>query len=312
MEIRGYFTNQGLELSAKLLTGATMEITRVTSGGSSTETPASAASLAQEKQVLAANQPIRSGNTVTIPVTLAATLAETAYTLTELGVYARDPERGEILYKVYRLSKPVDILPDSRLVLRFYLEETVSEDLNVVVTCSPAGLITETELAQVQKRLDANCITRRQLSIDVSELQRFLNGLPRLLTESIDITVSGTLTTSLTISDFYGDGELLIRADAQEGCTIQNQVTVKNCSVFVYLQGICAEAQENIGGKGLIDITSCPNVRIYNCSSVSNGDFTQNGYGIAAGVNSMVVAESVAVSGFNTGIFVGRNSLGNL
>lgn len=145
MEIHGFFTEKGLALSAKLLTGVGLTITRVEAGGG--QTAATSLNLAQARQVLAAGVPTRKGNSVVLPVTLAAALAGEDYSLTELGVYAQDPDEGEILYKVYRLKGPVTITAGSPAVLRFYLQETVSEGLEVTVACSPAGLITQSELA---------------------------------------------------------------------------------------------------------------------------------------------------------------------
>lgn len=132
------FYEKGLTLAAKLAAGSTLKITRVSAGAGQTAQTASA--LSQIRQNLTVGAPVRKENTATLPVTLATGLAESAYTLRELGVYAQDPSEGEALYKLYRLSEPVDISPNSRLVLRFYLEETVSQDVNTVVACEVQGL----------------------------------------------------------------------------------------------------------------------------------------------------------------------------
>lgn len=116
-------------------------------GSGKTGEPLIATSLPQVRQKLAVNTPTHNGNTAVIPATLAAAAAEEDYTLTELGVYASDPDKGEILYKVYKLSAPVAIAAGSQMVLRFYLEETVSQDVDITVVCSPAGLITEEDFA---------------------------------------------------------------------------------------------------------------------------------------------------------------------
>ncbi len=109
--MQGYFTTKGLALSAKLLTGDTLSISRVVAGSGQTQT--TAAALSGPCQTLAVNAPTHSGDTATIPATLAAASASGSYNLTELGVYANDSDEGEILYKIYKLSKPVSITAGS-------------------------------------------------------------------------------------------------------------------------------------------------------------------------------------------------------
>lgn len=213
-----------------------LAVTRVVAGSGSTADPLAATSLPRPKQTLAVNPPSRSGNTATIPATLAAALAKEAYTLTELGVYARDPNEGEILYKVYRLGRPVDIKPDSRMVLRFYLEETVSQDLGVTVECAPAGLITETDFAPVREKVMGTAVSYRNVEVDAAALPAYLAALPRLLTENLVIHVSGTVEEPISLNGFYGNGVLWLKADALGDWTVKNIMTMQDCSVRVSIQ----------------------------------------------------------------------------
>lgn len=144
MELLGYFTEKGTALSAKLLTGTALTITRVAAGDG--ETALSAAALERERQTLAVSAMRRSGATVVLPATLMAALAEEDYTLREIGVYARDPEEGEILYRLYRLSPAVPIAAGGSLVLRLELAETVSEAAQVTVEGTAVGLLTQADL----------------------------------------------------------------------------------------------------------------------------------------------------------------------
>lgn len=144
MEFVGFHTTKGLALSAKLLTGTALNITRVTAGAG--ETAPEAVVLAQEHQTLAVAAPRRDGTTVTLPVTLLAAQAEEDYALREVGIYARDPEEGEILYRVYRLDQPVDIAAGGQLVARMDLRETVGLATVVAVQTTAAGLLTQGDL----------------------------------------------------------------------------------------------------------------------------------------------------------------------
>lgn len=140
MELLGYFTSKGEALSAKLLMGTPLTITRVTAGDG--ETPADADALMHDRQALPVGTMLRDGPTVTLPVTLVAAAAADSYPLKELGVYAEDPDEGEILYRIYRTSQPMDIRADSPLTIRFYLKETVSDAAEVTVCSAAAGILT--------------------------------------------------------------------------------------------------------------------------------------------------------------------------
>ena len=144
MELLGFFTPQGKSLSAKLLTGTGLTVTRVTAGDG--ETPSDATALLRDCQTLSAGPLQRSGDTVMLPVTLTATTAEANYTLRELGVYAQDPDEGEILYRIYRLSHGVAVTAGKQLTIRFDLRETVSEAAEVTVVDSSSGLLTVADL----------------------------------------------------------------------------------------------------------------------------------------------------------------------
>lgn len=297
MDIQGYFTAKGLNLSAKLLSGATLEITRVAAGSGHTEKPASATSLPDIQQTLAVNTPTHSGNTAVIPATLAAAQAAADYTLTELGVYAKDSDQTEILYKIYKLSEPVNITAGGQMVLRFYLEETVSEDVDVMVVCSPAGLITETDFAPVRDRVEAASVASRSVTVAAEDLQAYLDSLPRLLTETLEINVTGDLTGNLDISNFYGSASWLEiqPADPDGTCTISGTVTVGDCSVPIRLIRLHVQVA---AGKthGLYSYRSMK-LSVEKCSFSGPGSET----GVHP-MNSMLYLSNCSISGFATAV----------
>lgn len=276
MEINGYFTRRGLELSAKLASGANLQITRVVAGsGATADTPA-VTTLPQPRQTLAVNTPTRSGTTVTIPATLTAALAETSYTLTELGVYAADPDQGEILYKLYRLDTPVNITAGSRMVLRFYLEETVSQDVDVTVSCSPDGLITEAKLEPLLSRVFSSYASQKTVTLEAAELPAYLAALPRLLTERLEIRVNGELTERVTMVGFYGSGSILIDGGVDRACTLKNSVYIADCSISIALKRLTFE-DPGAGGDtyhSTISVLNARQVYIEECALSSDGTGT--------------------------------------
>lgn len=282
MKIQGYFTGKGLLLGAKLAAGDVLTITRVLAGSGQTANPAKATALPQVKQTLAVNTPTHSGNTAVIPATLTAALAAEDYTLTELGVYAKDPDEGEILYKVYRLDTPVKVVSGSAMVLRFYLEETISEAADVTVLCSPAGLITEADFAPVQNTVQRTNTSTRNVTISASELPAYIASLPRLLTDVLTVNISGELTENLRISEFFGSGRLIIKASALGEATI-TKVDVSLCRIPVLFYNIVF--QEASGGAGASQgIVSNTASRVYLNGCSVTGQYAQAGDNAGFGV----------------------------
>lgn len=246
MNIQGIYTNKGLALTAKTAAGACLRVTRVVGGSGHTPDIPNAAALPEIRQTLAVGEARCAGSTAVLPVTLAAMELEDSYTLTELGVYAEDPNEGEILYCVYRLDEPVTIQAGSDTVLRFYLRQTVSEDGGAQVLCSPAGLITENDCAPVRKMVLTTGTPQRHVTMPASELQVYLNALPRLLTEHHVITLSGTNSNIVYLNDFYGCGSLTFRADNLGDCVFTRKLMLKNCSAPVIMEKLKWELGSNI------------------------------------------------------------------
>lgn len=211
MSLQGFYTTKGLALAAKIAAGTKLTITKVTAGSGITVENASA--LAQERQTLAVGTAETGKQTATLPVTLAEINAAASYSLTELGVYASDPDAGEILYQVFRLDEARSIAAGGESVYRFYLKETVGA-AGITVSCSPAGLLVDEDLAPVREKIFAVSAPAKSITLAASELSAYINALPRLLTESITITVTaGTAAQTLDLSNFYGSGRLRLIAD---------------------------------------------------------------------------------------------------
>lgn len=240
MNIQGTYTNKGLALTAKTAAGACLRVTRVVGGSGHTPDIPNAAQLLEIRQTLAVGEARCAGNTAILPVTLAAMELEDSYTLTELGIYAEDPNEGEILYCVYRLDEPVSIQAGSDTVLRFYLRQTVSKDGGARVLCSPAGLISESDCGPVRKKVLATGAPDRTVTVSMSELAAYLSKLPRLLTEKLTIKVSGEWTGRLPILWFYGSGTLTIQGEGT--AVIHGGIQIYNCSCMVLLENLTVKA----------------------------------------------------------------------
>ena len=274
MNIQGFYTNRGLDLAAKLLSGHTLNITRVVAGSGITADPENAAALADPRQELAVNSPVSNGATATIPATLTAAQADASYTLTELGIYAADPEEGEILYKLYRTESPIAINNTSGSVLRFYLEETLSDEQNISVICSPEGLVTEEMLSSVQERLLSSAVPERTVELSADEFPAYISALPRLLSERLTVTVTGTLNldqTALIVRGLHGAGSLTVRAEETGAFSLTGMLEFLDCSVPVCLKNITWQAPANLSKfKSLLTFSNCASGRAETCTFTGN------------------------------------------
>lgn len=108
-------TDKGTALQAKLVDGQTLHITKVVSGGAKVPV----VNLRQQTNVTDGGkeitlQPVRiEGDKTVLPVLLENTGLEEGYDLWQVGIYAQDPEEGEILYCLAQASEAKHI-PSSK------------------------------------------------------------------------------------------------------------------------------------------------------------------------------------------------------
>lgn len=133
----------------------------------------------------------------------------------------------------------------------------------------------------------------------VGELQAYLNAQPKMLTENLTITVSGTLNQTLGIPHFYGPCTLHIQAAERGGCTFQKGVTIRgekirftNClfsnnGAETHLDYEC-EAHQHVM------------LNLYTC------DFAGNGKGSAIVVHDFgkIIATSCTIKHYNRAVTV--------
>lgn len=270
MNLQGFYTTKGLTLAAKLAAGAKLSVTKVTAGSGTTAV--AAAGLAETKQTLTVGTTQTEGQSAVLPVTLAEVSAAASYLLTELGVYAKDPDAGEILYQVFRLDESRSVTAGGENVYRFYLKQTVGA-AGVTVTCSSAGLLTEADFEPTRSKVLSTAAGTVNAGMAAAELQAYLNALPRLLTADYTITVSGTHAGMITLNGFYGSGSITIRAAEVGDCALSNMVQVLNCAVPISIQKI--KWQEAVGGLGTgqsyLRISNAP-VILENCVLLGRKD----------------------------------------
>ena len=264
MSLQGFYTEQGLALAAKLSAGTKLTITKVTAGAGTTG--ALAAALVSEKQTLAVGAAEAEGNEATLHATLAEAEASADYTLAELGVYANDPEAGEILYQVFALEQTRGISAGGENVYHFCLKEDILGADGIEVLCSPAGLVRETAFTPVQSRVLAIDAPYRGVNLTPAELPAYLKALPRLLTEDLWIALSaGTCAENLYLGGFYGPGRLWIQAASEGEAVFTGGCYLSRCSAQIVLSKL-----KFVGGKGhyndIICVEDVPGCSLRSCT----------------------------------------------
>ena len=293
MKVQGTYTNKGLALSAKTAAGTCLRVTRVVGGSGHTQDIPNADQMSEIRQTLAVGEARCAGSTAVLPVTLAAVGLESSYTLTEFGIYAEDPDEGEILYCVYRLDEPTTIQAGSDTVLRFNLRQTISDDGGVEVFCSPAGLITESDCAPERKKVLAVSAPSRTVTVPMEELADYISRLPRLLTEKLTIKVSGEWTGQILITGFYGSGTLIVQGEGT--AVIHGDIQILNCGCMIQLENLTIQATAEMAENGgyLLYCVAALTVWTTDCTIVGLRNLT----GVRATDSSLVSLISSSVTG---------------
>lgn len=148
-------TQSGLALQAKLQAGCTLAITRAVTGGSAVaaDTLPGLTAIPDIRQNLALGAVTVAGCKASIPVSLINRGLSESYPLHLIGVYADDPDVGEILYFVARANSP-DTIPDEFSLPDFYADFVFdllfSDTADITVNVDSLALATKSDIEQLR------------------------------------------------------------------------------------------------------------------------------------------------------------------
>lgn len=333
MKLTGYYTTAGEKIAAGLLAGETLSVSRIAAGSGSTAL--SAAALSQEQQDLGPCEPEVSGTTAVMRCTLSSDQASAPYFLRELGVYALDAAGKEVLYLIFRLDEEVSINPAFRLVLRFNLEQTLSDGAGVKVTAPLTGLATQEELktkADLQdgfvpyeqlphltgsKNLFVNAATGSDdnpgtEAAPLKTIQAAIDSLPKDLGAgggSISVA-AGVYDEDVVIRGFYGgrdnDAINIVGATTMDDTRNVRSFAIVNTGCVVNLRGMCITGAQS----GVAVSVFGAKASLMDLHLKSGGE--ENATGVAVGVWSPAQAsiQRCTVEGYSSsGLLVDRASL---
>lgn len=173
-------TQQGLALEAKLVAGATLTITKAQTGSGSVPVanlPTQTA-VTSPQQTLSFRPVSVSDGVAVLPAYLRNDSLTTGYTATQVGIFAQDPDLGEILYFIAQTSAGTgtDIpsateMPGFTAEWTFYL--TFGQADNVTVTVDPANSVSQTQAqAMINSSLAAASFNASQITGGVLPVAR--------------------------------------------------------------------------------------------------------------------------------------------
>ena len=138
------------------------------------------------------------------------------------------------------------------------LAEFLAEQDNAV----KAALSSKAALS-AQETVEKTAISGQTVTLAASELQAYLNSLPRLVTDELYLYVAGELSAAVEVKNFYGPGILSISGQ-NGGFTMRNSMNISRCALPVYLEKIEFQEPENLAENSamlILKMLSRGNVR---------------------------------------------------
>ena len=153
------YTTLGLNLMAKLQTGATLEITRAVGGDGHTSADAlTALTEVTARQTLTLSNVVYKGSgQALLPVTLYNRGLTAGYPLRQIGIYAADPDDGEVLMLVAQSEQP-DTIPSAEdspdFVANFSFHIALGNAGRINVTYSLTDMATKADYAAFVEQIE--------------------------------------------------------------------------------------------------------------------------------------------------------------
>jgi len=150
-------TNQGIRLLAKLAaSGNSLNFTRAAAGsgsipgGTDPQDMEDLTTWKKDGQIVSCSA---SEDTASIVIQVTSEGVNTGFTVTEMGLYAEDPDEGEILYSYLDLTEdPQYIYAEGSAVVKFMemtINVVIDSAINVYAWFTPSGLVRMEDLVAI-------------------------------------------------------------------------------------------------------------------------------------------------------------------
>ncbi len=208
----GVLTAAGRELQAKVEGGVTLNLTKIKLGDG-TESMAAVdgmVDLVSPKAVLGISSAVAEGDVCTVTGVLSATQLSSGFYCREWGLFAEDPDAGEILFMITIDSQP-EWLPASteaaEVAATYAMNVAVANAENIEVNIDPAGLV---DVDMLNKWLGG---ADREKAYTVGTIVS-MNGLPALyylkcITPGTTAAATPVIPANVQIGDTITDGTVV-------------------------------------------------------------------------------------------------------
>ncbi|WP_303815311.1 glycosyl hydrolase family 28-related protein [Selenomonas ruminantium] len=208
----GVLTAAGRELQVKVEGGVTLKLTKIKLGDG-TESMAAVdgmVDLISPKAVLGISSAVAEGDVCTVTGVLSATQLSSGFYCREWGLFAEDPDVGEILFMITIDSQP-EWLPASteaaEVAATYAMNVAVANAENIEVNIDPAGLV---DVDMLNKRLGGADREKAYTSGTIVSM----NGLPALyylkcITPGTTAAVTPVIPANVQIGDTITDGNVI-------------------------------------------------------------------------------------------------------
>lgn len=292
-------TNQGLALQAKVLSGATLNFTKLKVGDGVLETGQSLETLTDlisPKQ----NVPINNCTVVNGEATISGTLSNAnttaGFMVNEIGVFATDPQAGEILYAVANAGGQCDYLPagGGAVVVESVLNVVlaVGNAANVTAVVNSAIFVTQADLlSHIQNQNNPHKVTAAQvaaLPLAGGNLTGAINETAVTMASASIMNIGAAagnvinVTGSNTINGFDA-----IQAGTRRKLRFASPLTITYNAASLILPGA---ANMIVAAGDVVEFTSA-----------GSGNWRMTGYMPASGKYNPVVASASVVGGVKAG-----------
>ena len=143
----------------------------------------------------------------------------------------------------------------------------------------------EQGIADVDVMVQANSVGSVSKSLNASELQGYLDSLPRLLTEEYYITLSGTCSQIVYLKGFYGCGSITLRAANLGDCVFTKNMEIISCHVPVNMEKLKWELNAESPSDRACIVCAGSTVNVEGCSFT--GYVPSSGTKIGRGATTM-------------------------
>lgn len=161
----------------------------------------------------------------------------------------------------------------------------------MVKTGNPVGAALSSKAAiSAQQTVEFASVPSREVEVAAADLAAYIAGLPRLLTETLTITVLGGTTSDngIYIFNFYGSGNLTIKAKDDEDVFVKTLIGIKNCSVPITVERLTFNNIQSQAGT-IFGVVNTQFVTVNKMHLSGDGKANQFAFGVHYG--TMVLTE---------------------